>query len=691
MESSTAEAGRVGRLKHTFVLSWRWMSSRQPSVHALPWIVLGLGLIGTAAVCEQTRRFGVQEHQRIENTLRDGVVDAVRSKLQSNISILSGVAGFFNGSNDVNRAQFRTYYESVALNTGQLKGVQGVGFSRWIPPEDLKAYEQRIRQQGFANFQVRPVGQRAQYSSIEFLEPFDWRNQRAFGFDMYSEAVRRQAMERARKTGNASLSGKVRLVQETDEDLQRGVLIYVPIYKDRGEATGSEQRQLLGWAYSPLRMNDVVNSAISGIDNPDIAGTGVIVFDGNQPLERNLLYDNLKLISRRQLSHPSYEPVQVAGRTWLIGVQLPARLVSPSGINTAFWINLLIGSGMSGIAALVTRILVINHLATRQALEISQAAIEERAIASTVFEESGQGIVVSNPEGRILTANSAFCQLTGYRISEIKGQRTSLLKSGKHDEAFYQQVWYHLSNKGYWEGDIWNRIRSGELRCHHLSISTVRDQNLKPTFFVGMYSDVTERHEAEQAVRFMAQHDPLTGLANRAMLMDQLERDLALARRHGHGLALLYMDLDGFKPVNDCFGHQIGDRVLKTIAGRFSSTIRDSDLLCRLGGDEFVVLVPVAGSTSEQKTMAWNLVEASRRPFTELDVSIAISASIGIGRFPEHGSNAEQLLSAADQAMYEAKRSNTQQVQVASRANARADGKGPPTRLRVVDGKSSSG
>ncbi|MFM7651959.1 MAG: diguanylate cyclase domain-containing protein, partial [Vulcanococcus sp.] len=510
---------------------------------------------------------------------------------------------------------------------------------------------------------------------IEFLEPFDWRNQRAFGFDMYSEAVRRQVMERARITGSASLSGKVRLVQETEEDLQRGALIYVPIYKDRGAATSSTQRQLAGWAYSPLRMNDVVNSAIAGIDNPDMSGSGVILFDGDKPLKQNLLYDNLNLLNGTQRIHASYEPVQIAGRTWLVGLQLPPRLVTPSGINAAFWINLLIGSGVSVIAALVTRILVSNHLATREALKISQAAVQERAIASTVFEESGQGIVVSNPEGRILTANIAFCQLTGYRISEIRGQHTSLLKSGKHDQAFYQQVWHHLTNKGYWEGGIWNRIRNGALRCHHFSISAVRDQDLNPTFFVGMYQDVTERHEAEEAVRFTAQHDSLTGLANRAMLMDQMERDLALARRHGHGLAVLYMDLDGFKPVNDCFGHQVGDRVLTTIAERFSAAIRDSDLLCRLGGDEVVVLVSVAAPTPELEAMAWNLVEASDKPFTELDVSIAISASIGIARFPEHGTTAEQLLSAADAAMYAAKRSHSQAVQVCSDA-------------RVVNGRS---
>ena len=338
MEPSTAERGRVGGLRLTLVQGWRGLLS----VQLLPWIVLGVGLIGTGAVCEQTRRFGVQEHQRIENTLRDAVVDAIRSKLQANISILSGVAGFFNGSADVNRAEFKTYYESVALNAGQLKGVQGVGFSRWIPPQELKAYEQTIRSQGFNGFQVRPVGKRDHYSSIEFLEPFDWRNQRAFGFDMYSEAVRRQAMERARTSGSASLSGKVRLVQETDEDLQRGALIYVPIYKDRGEASSQATRELVGWAYSPLRMNDVVNSAIAGVDNPDMAGTGVIVFDGDKPLQGQLLYDNLKLVSRGELTHASLEPVQIAGHTWLVGVQLPPRLVTPNGINSAFWILSLI-------------------------------------------------------------------------------------------------------------------------------------------------------------------------------------------------------------------------------------------------------------------------------------------------------------------------------------------------------------
>ena len=622
------------------------------------------GLVLTAAVCEQTRRFGIQKHLRIETTLLDNVVDALRSKLDVNIALLAAVVGLFNSSSEVNRQQFSTFFETVSLNTTQLKGVQGVGFARWIPAVQLQAYESRIRSEGFPTFTVRPPGPRANYSAIEFLEPFDWRNQRAFGFDMFSEPVRRQAMQRARHTGNATLTGKVQLVQETQEDLQRGVLIYLPIFADRGQVREINRQTLLGWAYSPLRINDVVNSAISGIDNSDLAGTGVLVFDGDQLDANRLLFDNLKLLSRNELRHPSYQTIAVAGRTWLVGVQLSPRLVGPNGIDSAYWMNLIVGLGSSLIAALLTRIHVSNHLATREALAISEAAAQERALASTVFEESGQGILVSNPEGRILMANNAFTQLTGYRLSEIKGQRTNLLKSGRHDNAFYQQMWDELIHKGFWEGDIWNRVCSGEILCHHLSISTVRDDSLEPQYYVGMLQDVTERQRAEQAVRFMAEHDTLTGLANRSMMMEQLERHLALAKRHGHAVALLYIDLDGFKLVNDRFGHNVGDRVLQLVADRFRSVIREGDLLCRQGGDEFVVLVPEAGSTEELLGMAWKLVVASRAPYLEVDPSIAISASVGVARYPEHGSTSEELLAAADNAMYAAKRAKTNPVQV---------------------------
>jgi diguanylate cyclase (GGDEF)-like protein/PAS domain S-box-containing protein len=271
-----------------------------------------------------------------------------------------------------------------------------------------------------------------------------------------------------------------------------------------------------------------------------------------------------------------------------------------------------------------------------------------------VFEASSLGIVVTDPEGRILMANNAFTQLSGYRLVEIRGQHTNLLKSGRHDQLFYKEMWDTLLNQGFWEGDLWNRVRSGELRRHHLAISAVRDDAMDPRYFVGMLEDITERHQADEAVRYQARHDILTGLANRSMLMEQLERDLALARRHQQSLALLYIDLDGFKPVNDRYGHAHGDLVLQQVATRMAHVLRDSDLLSRQGGDEFVVLVPQAGSIPELLQLAAKLVATISEPLECLEGE-GISASIGLARYPDHGLTADDLLVAADNAMYAAK------------------------------------
>jgi diguanylate cyclase (GGDEF)-like protein len=187
----------------------------------------------------------------------------------------------------------------------------------------------------------------------------------------------------------------------------------------------------------------------------------------------------------------------------------------------------------------------------------------------------------------------------------------------------------------------------------------------------------------------MAQHDSLTGLANRSMMMEQLERHLALAKRHGRGVALLYLDLDGFKSVNDQFGHNVGDQVLQIVAQRFRNVIREGDLLCRQGGDEFVVLVPEAGSTDELLKMGWKLVEASRAPFGELDPGIAISASVGIARYPEHGNTSEQLLAAADNSMYAAKRAKTNPVEVSRASQPQAPASS--SLLQTLDDQSHQG
>jgi len=319
----------------------------------------------------------------------------------------------------------------------------------------------------------------------------------------------------------------------------------------------------------------------------------------------------------------AYSDVNLAGRSWTVGLELAPHLIGPNGMSKAFWVTLLSGVTISSLLATATRLLVDNHLATRQALRVSKAAMAERALASTVFEASSQAILVTNPEGFILTANNAFTQLSGYRVSEIVGQRASLLKSDQHEQAFYKAMWDDLISKGFWEGDVWNKVRSGELRRHHLAITCVRDQQLRTLNYVGMLQDITERHAAEEAVRFQALH--------------------------------VYIDLDGFKPVNDRLGHAAGDALLTEVAERLRSCTRESDVICRQGGDEFVVLVPQAGPLPELEKLGAKLLAQLQRPFSLGSSTVQINGSIGVARFPDHGNSADALLQAADAAMYRAK------------------------------------
>lgn len=640
-------------------------------IRVLPLAVLISGLAITGLATAQVRRFGLEEHLRIERNLLDDVSDAVTTKMAVNVALLSSVTGLFRASREVDREEFADFYAAIAAESTSVQGIQGVGFTRWLSAAQLPAFETRIRAEGFRDFRVTPPGPRPNYSAIEFLEPFDWRNRRAFGFDMYSEPTRRAAMERAALTGLASLSGRVKLVQETESDVQPGVILYLPVYAGNLSQLNADTRKakLQGWAYSPLRTRDLIQSALATVNNADLSGSRVVVYDGPQQKAETLLFDSQPRSKSREaiqpLRHASFRELELAGQTWTVGLELAPHLIGPNGISQEFWVVLVSGVALSSLLSMASRLLVDNHLMTRRALKASEEAMEERALASTVFEASSLAIVVTNPDGYILTANNAFTQLSGYRVNEIVGQRTNLLKSGRHEQGFYKTMWDTLLSKGFWEGDLMNKVRSGEVRRHHLAISSVRDEQLRTRYYVGMLEDITDRFAAEEAVRYQALHDTLTGLANRSLLMEQLEREVALCRRHGGSFAVLYIDLDGFKPVNDRLGHAAGDALLTQVADRLRSCTRESDITCRQGGDEFTVLVPQAGPLPELETLGAKLLAQLQLPFTLESTTVQISASIGVAVFPDHGTDADALLQAADAAMYRAKSAGGGKVRAA--------------------------
>jgi diguanylate cyclase (GGDEF)-like protein/PAS domain S-box-containing protein len=623
-----------------------------------PWLVLATGLLITAFSTEQQRRYNQQEHIRIERDLSQEVVDEVRTRLRSDQAILDAVAGLFNASQDVTHGEFHTFIRSLALRPETLRGIQGVGFAAVVPNRDIEAFTAAAHQGGQPDFQVRTSGHQELISSILYLQPDDWRNRRAIGFDMFSEPTRRAAMREAATTGQPAMSGPVRLLQENSTRPQVGTLQYLPIYT--GNTTGllSEQdriKRLRGWAYSPLRMGDLIDSALTTIYNPEKVDFGVIIYDGNKEINGKLLYDNKNLANSPELIHPTWSSVEVAGREWLIGIQLDHTALRPDGWSGDTILRALLGLSLSSVAAMAMRSMIDNQIALRKALSREAATAQERVLAATVFETSPAAIVVTDPNGIIVRVNPGFVQLSGYSAIEARGRKTNLLKSGLHDDAFYQELWQGLIRDGHWNGEIWNRHRNGEIRRHEIWITAVLNAHEQNTNFVSVYRDVTDQHQQQEKIRHLATHDPLTGLPNRILLMDRLELALASARRNNSKLGVIFIDLNGFKPINDGFGHLVGDKLLERVAERLRQSVRESDTLCRQGGDEFVLVVPAINDSADVMTLANKLRQSLEQPFTDLPVIVEITASFGVALWPEHGENADALLRAADKAMYRAK------------------------------------
>jgi diguanylate cyclase (GGDEF)-like protein/PAS domain S-box-containing protein len=280
---------------------------------------------------------------------------------------------------------------------------------------------------------------------------------------------------------------------------------------------------------------------------------------------------------------------------------------------------------------------------------------EGMRLSASVFSHAQDGILITDAGGVIVDANPAFTRITGYPREEILGRTPSLLASGRHDPAFYVDMWRTIAEHGFWTGEIWNRRNTGEIYPERLAIIAVRDDQGRPTHYVGMFSDISQIKQQEARLAHLAQHDALTGLPNRVLLADRMRQAIAQARRNGQLLAVCYLDLDGFKPVNDNHGHAQGDRLLVEMARRMQGILRGGDTVARLGGDEFVFLLLNLKDRQECELSLNRLLAAIAQPLEVGATTVSLSASIGISLYPDDDADPDTLLRHADQAMYVAK------------------------------------
>ena len=274
---------------------------------------------------------------------------------------------------------------------------------------------------------------------------------------------------------------------------------------------------------------------------------------------------------------------------------------------------------------------------------------------SRIFENSDEAILVTDANESIVAVNPSFCRITGYTAQEVLGKTPRLFQSGQHSQVFYENVWAALASTGRWQGEMWDKRKNGEEFPQWASITAVRNSQGEVTHYFSIFSDITQRKLQEEQIHHMAYYDDLTGLPNRALLFKLLDQALNESRRSRNPGAVLFVDLNRFKPINDTLGHDAGDALLKEVGRRFCEVLRDADVVCRHGGDEFVVALMNIARKEDPGIVAQKLIAVLDRPFLIQGHELQIGASIGIGVFPDDAFDADTLLRYADIAMYRAK------------------------------------
>jgi len=301
--------------------------------------------------------------------------------------------------------------------------------------------------------------------------------------------------------------------------------------------------------------------------------------------------------------------------------------------------------------------------------DISEHKKNELALkeASSVFENTHEGILITDPNVKIIRVNKRFTEITGFDLEDVKGKNPSFLKSGEHDKKFYKDLWKKLEKEGTWSGELNNRRKNGEYFTTLQSITVLTDENNEVSGYVSVFSDITDRKNYENNLSYLASHDNLTSLPNRTSFNDNFQKAIHRAKRNKCKLAILFLDLNKFKEINDTFGHETGDYLLKAVAKRFKKSIREEDTIARLGGDEFAIIIYDLKNDSDIVKISEKIIKNVQKPLDINNHKLIPSTSIGISIYPDHAQDQETLLKYADQAMYIAKQKESLKYEIYSK------------------------
>jgi diguanylate cyclase (GGDEF)-like protein/PAS domain S-box-containing protein len=346
--------------------------------------------------------------------------------------------------------------------------------------------------------------------------------------------------------------------------------------------------------------------------------------------------------------------------TALIQLMFMSQILASAYLQAGYFSDDFVRYGLAN-SWMFAMLLAVAGMALAILSSAQRKDVHQIALNAKVFALSNDGIIIVDADNKIVEVNPAFTALTGYSREEALGRNPRLLASGKQSREFYADMWKALTELGHWEGELWSRRKDGVAYLEKLFVYTLKDAHDRVVNRIGVFSDITQSRAEQETVAHQAQHDFLTNLPNRLLFRDRFKQQLAWARRNSRKFAVMYIDLDRFKPVNDTLGHQMGDLLLVAVAHRLKSQVREVDTVSRFGGDEFAILVSEVATQNDVAKLADKIQAALSQPFVLDGHTINTSASLGIALYPDDGSDMETLMSKADAAMYQAKQggSNT--------------------------------
>nr|WP_245200439.1 EAL domain-containing protein [Herbaspirillum sp. LeCh32-8] len=748
----------------------------------LPLLILTTGLGVTWVAWDHERQASNKElHSQFASALRE-TVSRIEQRMASYEQMLHGVQGLVSATGTFDRSDFHDYVAALNLDAN-FSGIQAISVEEWIPAAGMDAHVARMTKlAGADGYEIRPSGARNAYAPMVLLEPYVGRNRIPFGFDHWSDPVRRAAMEKARDSGMAAISGKIELELESGGKTEPSFLMYLPLY-ERGKPQGTiaERRtSLVGWVHAVFRMNDVIAS----LYGESTRGVSFALYDGVEASPASLLYrshDDGAHALPLQLSANEY--LVVANHNWTLTMRTQDSFITQFGRNAEHLIAAT-GIGMSVTLALLAWLMMSSRvravsLAQKMTAELRASEEQFRAIAdctvnwevwwgldgrprwvnhavrdytgygveeclamkdfigtivhpedehriraelarcmdgqkredvefrcvrkdgsvfwlalssapitdahgaftgfrtssrditerkqieaelriSAVAFDSREGMLITDAGSKILRVNKAFTEITGYSAEEIVGKHPNLLRSDRHGPAFFQEMRESIRRFGKWQGEIWDRRKNGEVYPEWLTISAVKNKDGNVTHYVSTHHDISDRKLAEERIRELAFFDALTRLPNRTLLLDRLKQAIALSGRTKSCGALLFIDLDHFKTLNDTVGHEKGDLLLKQVAQRLVASVRENDTVARVGGDEFVVVLEGLNehpqeAANQTKAVGEKILTSLGCTYQLDEVEYRTTASVGATVFRGRQASVDELMKQADLAMYKAK------------------------------------